>query len=69
MPHQPKDEELRVIVPANIAKAHGRMIELEFAKERPMGCQDIPSPGNKFSPGLTWTLEVPFFELVAKNIP
>ena len=47
MPHQPKDEQLAVVIPSNITEPDRRAVELEFAKERPLWRQRIPGARNK----------------------
>ena len=36
MPHQPKHEQLAIVIPSDIAKPNRRAIEFEFTKERPL---------------------------------
>ncbi len=69
VPHQPKDEQLGVVIPSDLAKPDRRAVELELTKERPMRRQRMSGTGNEINPGLIWVLDCPPFELLAKNNP
>jgi len=47
VPHQPKDEQLGVVIPSDLTKPDRCAVELKFAKERPLRRQRIPGAGDE----------------------
>ena len=50
MPHQPKDEQLAVIISSDIIKPDRRPAELEFAEERLLWRHRIPGACDEIEP-------------------
>lgn len=67
MPHQPKDEQLAVIISSDIIKPDRCAVELEFAKERPLWRHRLPGACDKIKSRTEMSIRLPIPGTVGKK--
>src|ERR1043165_1063905 len=68
MPHYHEEKHLTIVIPLNVIKMNGCVVEFVLAEENPFGLYHITTT-KTLSPLLIWRLESPPFELGAKKRP